>query len=142
MKIILKFNLTYSPDWREYISLLSHSYLHYVWRKFWNWSSETPQIGLIILIYCHINTFTMVKENFDISPSETLQIGLIIFIIILIPLPWLKKILKFDLTYSPDWREYISLLLHSYLHYRWRKFWKLTIWNTPDWLDYSYLSSY
>ena len=41
---------------------------------------ETPQIDLIILIYCHINTFTMVEENFEICPSETLQIDLIILI--------------------------------------------------------------
>ena len=57
--------------------------------------SETPQIALIILIYCHINTFTVVEENFEILPCETPQIGLIILIVILIPSPWLKKILKF-----------------------------------------------
>ena len=42
--------------------------------------SETPQIGLIIVIYCHINTFTTVEENVEILPSETPQIDLIILI--------------------------------------------------------------
>ena len=42
--------------------------------------SETLHIGLIILIYCYINTFTMVEEIFEIIPSETPQIDLITLI--------------------------------------------------------------
>ena len=39
----------------------------------------------------------MVEENFKIRLTETLQDGLILlFSVIVIPSPWLKKILKFD----------------------------------------------
>ncbi len=60
------------------------------------WLSQTLQTGLILL-FSGVHTVTMVEENFEIWLSETHQNDLILlFSGVVIPSPWLKKILKFD----------------------------------------------
>ena len=101
--------------------LLFHSYTFtIVEENFEIWLSEMPQNSLILLFYFrvipppwlkkilrfnnpkrfrevlftvlfHSHTFTMVKENFEIWFSETLQNSLILlYWFIVIPSPWLK----------------------------------------------------
>ncbi len=64
--------------------------------------SETSQNGSILLLFFHSHTMTMVEESFEIRLSETLQNGLILLCsVVVIPSPWLKKILKFDFLKRP-----------------------------------------
>ena len=42
----------------------------------------------------------MVEENFEIQPSEKHQNGSILLILLIIPSPWLKKFLKFNILKS------------------------------------------
>ena len=64
-------------------------------KKFWNMTFwNVPERPYVFYLFFHNNTFTMVEENFEIWHSETLQNGLILLLsFILIPSPWLKKIL-------------------------------------------------
>ena len=84
------------------------SFLHHGWRKFWYFDF----LNALKWLVCNCFTFTMVKENFEISPSKMPQNG---------PLfNWFR---------------------HNYLHHGWRKYWEFISWNAPEYLSIRLLFS-
>ena len=80
----------------------------------------------------------MVEENFEISHSRSSRMAQFYYFLSIIPSPWLKKFLKFNILKKP---QNGSVLLISYtillIHHGWRKFWNSTFWKAPEWLNFT-----
>ena len=48
-----------------------------------------------------------------------------------------QVISRFSRSYFPKIPGYFNAATEIFLHHGWRKFWNLTIWNAPDWLDFT-----
>ncbi len=91
LKKILKFNIL-KPSQVDSIFTNVWLSLLYHYLTFWN-APEWPNFT----VFWSNHTFIMVEENFEVWLSKTLQKGLILLSSgVIIPSPWLKKILKFD----------------------------------------------
>ncbi len=106
LKKILKIDFLKRPEWLNSTTFLWYWYFHHVWRKFWNSTFWNTLNGLILLLFCHSHTFTMVEENFEIRLFET-----------------------------PHNDSILLLSVIVYLHHGWRKFWNFTFWNALEWLN-------